>query len=93
MSAPTTRVLVVMEADDLRALVVEALREALADRPAASSAAEWLDTASAAELLGVNPRTITKRAAAGEIPASRIGKLWRFRRSDLERLLVRSDTG
>ncbi len=84
---------VVVHPDELRALVRDAVREAIADRPAATSAAEWLDTASAAALLGVNPRTITKRAAAGEIPASRIGKLWRFRRSDLERLLVGSDEG
>lgn len=93
MSSPNPRALVVLEVDELRALVVEAVREALADRPAASIAAEWLDTEAGAALLGIHPRTLTKRAAAGEIPASRLGKLWRFRRSDLERLLVGSDEG
>lgn len=83
--------MIVVHPEELRALVRDAVREALADRPAASSAAEWLDTESAAALLGVNARTITKRATAGQIPGAKIGKLWRFRRSDLERLLVGSD--
>lgn len=47
-----------------------------------------LTSAEAAELLGVNPSTLTRRAQFGQVPARRFGKSWVFRRGDLE--LIRS---
>src|SRR5438128_2664389 len=48
-----------------------------------------LDVREAAALLGLkSPRTLYKWAYAGRIPSVRIGKLLRFRRSDLERLIA-----
>lgn len=81
------RRVVVLEEDELEALVERAVRRALDMERGPRLVDEWLDTAAAAALLSINPRTITKRAADGTIPASRIGKLWRFRRGDLERYL------
>lgn len=43
-----------------------------------------IDAGMAADLLGVHPKTVKRLAAAGQIPAMRIGKLWRFRPSALD---------
>ncbi len=48
-----------------------------------------LDVNEAAALLGLkSPRTLYKWAYGGRIPSVKIGKLLRFRRSDLERLIT-----
>jgi excisionase family DNA binding protein len=43
----------------------------------------FLDSREAAALLQVHPKTLLRLARKGEIRAMRIGKLWRFRTSDL----------
>jgi excisionase family DNA binding protein len=43
-----------------------------------------LDVAEAAALLRYHPRTIQVMAKAGRLPAMRLGKYWRFRRSQLD---------
>ena len=51
-----------------------------------------LDVTEAAVLLGLkSPRTLYKWAYAGRIPSVRIGRLLRFRRSDLERLIANGE--
>ncbi len=51
-----------------------------------------LDVAEAAATLGLkSPRTMYKWAYAGRIPSVRIGRLLRFRRSDLERLIANGE--
>ncbi len=48
-----------------------------------------LDVTDAAAALGLkSPRTLYKWAYAGRIPSVRIGRLLRFRRSDIERLIA-----
>lgn len=42
-----------------------------------------LDSDEAAALLKIHPKTLQKMARHGEIRAIQIGKLWRFRISDL----------
>ncbi|HZQ17873.1 MAG TPA: helix-turn-helix domain-containing protein [Terriglobales bacterium] len=42
-----------------------------------------LDTEEAAKLLRIHPKTLRRSARLGEIPATRIGRLWRFRVSVL----------
>jgi excisionase family DNA binding protein len=42
-----------------------------------------LNLEQAAALLQVHPRTVTKMAVAGELPAFRCGRLWRFSASRL----------
>ncbi len=41
-------------------------------------------TQEAADFLQIHPRTITRMAKSGELPAFRIGTHWRFRPSDLD---------
>ncbi len=43
-----------------------------------------VDSREAARFLNINPKTIQKMARNGEVPAYRIGKLWKFRISDLD---------
>ena len=51
--------------------------------PETAAPAIW-DAADAARYLRVHPRTITRMAKRGEIPAIHLGRLWRFRRTDLD---------
>jgi excisionase family DNA binding protein len=46
-----------------------------------------LDSEEAAALLKIHPKTLQKMARRGEVVAIQIGKLWRFRRSALNRWL------
>ena len=43
----------------------------------------------AAEYLRIHPRTLKRMARNGEIPSIQIGRLWRFRRCDLDAWLTR----
>lgn len=45
---------------------------------------EWLGTAAAAELLGVQSRTLYRFIDEGRLPAYRFGRVIRVMRSDLE---------
>jgi excisionase family DNA binding protein len=53
-----------------------------------------LDSNGAARLLRIHPKTLQRMARRGEIPGVQIGKLWRFRKSELntwmERLIKRN---
>ena len=44
----------------------------------------FLSSREAAALLQIHPKTLQRLARKGEIRAMRIGKLWRFRASDLD---------
>ena len=44
----------------------------------------FLNSREAAALLQIHPKTLQRLARKGEIRAMRIGKLWRFRASDLD---------
>ena len=45
---------------------------------------EVMTVTEVAEYLRVNPQTVYRKAKAGELPAVRIGRAIRFRRSELE---------
>jgi excisionase family DNA binding protein len=51
---------------------------------------EVLDVTGAAKALGVSTRTIYKLARAGEIPAMRIGREWRFALKNIREWVVNS---
>ena len=53
-------------------------------RGAALRCEALIDARRTAELLGIHEKTVKEKAAAGEIPGLKIGKLWRFRESDLD---------
>ena len=44
-----------------------------------------LDSQAAAALLGIHPKTLQRLARRGVVPGHRIGDLWRFRASELDR--------
>ena len=48
---------------------------------------EYLTRAQAARLLQVSPRTISNAVADGRLPARRIGRLVRFWRADIDRMM------
>ena len=48
-----------------------------------ASTSAFLTTEEVLSCLKVNPRTIYRLIKSGELPAVRIGRQWRFRRSDL----------
>jgi len=43
-----------------------------------------VDSEEAAKFLNINPKTLQKMARNGAVPGYRIGKLWKFRISDLD---------
>ena len=47
----------------------------------------------AAELLKVNPQTVWKYIREGRLRASKLGRVYRIRESDLELLLDQTSTG
>lgn len=71
---------VLLTAEELRGLVLDAVKEALADlRPRPE--ADIMDTAQTADLLGVHPKTIAALIARRRLPTlRRLGKLRRFSR-------------
>ncbi len=50
-----------------------------------------LDSSQAAALLRIHPKTLQKMARRGDIHGTHIGKLWRFRASDLNDWLYRQE--
>lgn len=49
---------------------------------------DWTDTETLAREFHVSSRTIRRLCARGDVPAIRIGRQWRIRRSDWEQYLV-----
>jgi excisionase family DNA binding protein len=48
-----------------------------------------MTTEQAAEFLQTSRATLLRKARAGDIPAAKLGREWRFRRADLDRWLRR----
>ena len=53
---------------------------------------EILTNREVADLLKLHPKTVNKLAIAGKLPAYRIGRQWRFRKSEVLKLLEKRDT-
>jgi len=51
-----------------------------------------LTVGEAAAFLRCSPDTVKRQARAGRLPASKIGRAWRFRRADLDRWLAEGGT-
>jgi excisionase family DNA binding protein len=52
---------------------------------------EILTTREVADLLKLHPKTVNKLAKSGRVPAYRIGRQWRFRKSEILKLLEKRD--
>lgn len=50
-----------------------------------------LDSEQAAALVKVHPKTLQRYARKGVVPGVRVGKLWRFRASELFPALIQDD--
>lgn len=74
--------MIVVSPAELAQLVRDAVREAL-DGQRLDAGGDWLDAAGAAELLRVHVRTIGNLAKRRDLPSSRVGRLLRFKRSDV----------
>jgi len=48
---------------------------------------EILTNREVADLLKLHPKTVNKLAISGKLPAYRIGRQWRFRKSEVLKLL------
>jgi excisionase family DNA binding protein len=53
---------------------------------------EILTNREVADLLKLHPKTVNKLAIAGKLPAYRIGRQWRFRKSEVLKLLEKRHT-
>jgi excisionase family DNA binding protein len=51
---------------------------------------EILTTREVADLLKLHPKTVNKLAKSGRVPAYRIGRQWRFRKSEILKLLEKT---
>ena len=56
--------------------------------PRIQATAEVWNAQEAAAYLRIHPRTLTRMARRHEVPSIQIGRLWRFRRSDLDEWLT-----
>jgi len=74
--------LIVTTPEELRELIREAVRAELAESGATDLPSEWVDTATAAEILGRHPKTVARMAKLGQLPAKRLGNQWRYKRVD-----------
>jgi excisionase family DNA binding protein len=75
---------VVISVEQLRALVREELADALAKGGPQDELHDILDREQAAKLIGVTTRTIPRLVERDGLPTlRRVGKLWRFRRTDV----------
>ncbi len=61
----------------------------MTDRDKPTGMVACLTTEEVLAYLNVTPRTIYRLIRTGELPAIRIGRQWRFRRSDLDAFLDR----
>jgi len=52
-----------------------------------------IDDAEVGKLLVLHPKTVQKLARAGEIPAHRIGRYWRYRATELNRRFELQSSG
>ncbi len=83
MSTP----LVVLSPEELRAIVREEIRAALDVQPPRDEPGEWIDAREAAKILNVCAKSVTNMAARGTLRSSRIGRMLRFKRSDVIAML------
>jgi excisionase family DNA binding protein len=64
----------------------------MANRRSRGRLSAFLTTEEVLDCLRVTPRTIYRLIRSGELPAVRIGRQWRFRRTDLDEWIDRQRT-
>lgn len=74
-----------MNIQKIRNLVVELEEELAKPSPFASEHDEVLTTSEVAKLLKISQSKVARLAITGELPGTKFGSQWRFRRSDIEK--------
>lgn len=54
-----------------------------------SNEEKLLDAKAVADMMGIHWRTVIRLAESGQLPAYKVARQWRFRRSDVEEYLER----
>jgi len=67
--------------------LIELGQDSVTAEPPAPGFEPVLNSLEAAALLQIHPKTLQRMARKGEIPAFRVGDLWRFRASALDQWL------
>ncbi len=52
----------------------------------------WLTTDEVSERIKETPHTVAQRCAAGQLPATKLGKNWRIRETDLDAWMAPTNT-
>lgn len=58
--------------------------------PSSNKRKQLLSIAQTAEFLGVSEKTVRRKIASGEVPASQVGAQWRIRPEELDAYLART---
>ena len=87
MSGGRERLLVTLSVDELREVVRNEVRAALASQPALTPTV--FSTKEAAQILGVSDKTVGRAIRAGELEAARVGKGYRVTRAAITAYLER----
>ena len=53
----------------------------------------WIGTREIAEHLGVTVETIRKLIKLGDLPCHRVGKLWKFKASEIDKWVISGHAG
>ncbi len=61
----------------------------VSEQPRPTRCEPLIDAERAAKILGIHQKTVKRLAAAGVIPGMKIGRVWRFRESELDAYIVR----
>ena len=70
----------------------ETSETAVAQRRYTAMTKEIMTTEEAAQYLQVHPETLRSKVRAGEVPAAKVGRAWRFRKADLDEWLAKGGT-
>lgn len=54
---------------------------------------KWLSVEEIADHLGISKETVYRWLEKGKIPAHRVGKLWKFRTSEVDAWVLKGDAG
>lgn len=57
------------------------------------STEKWLSVEEIADHLGISKETVYRWLEKGKIPAHRVGKLWKFRTSEVDTWVLKGDAG
>lgn len=83
-----TTVLISIPTEELRSLIRTSVNDALDDRAAFKAHGadeEYVDADGACRILGISRPTLWRLDKCGELVAFRVGRLLRYRRSDVDR--------